>query len=210
MKLKKEIDHLVYTVFDLDATINMIEQKLGVRPEFGGYHKTQGTKNALLNLGNKCYLELLAIDDTNTEIPPLRWMGIDLLTSDKITRLAVKSDKLEEDSRLLKAINPEMGIINGGSRKTGDGSLLTWELTMPLSTPEVEIIPFMIDWKNEDNHPTKNLPVLCKLVKLYATHPMPESLESILGGLGTEIELIKSKEISIKAIIEGPGGILEL
>jgi len=183
MKFKKKIDHLVYSVFDLEKAMSRIEQKLGIRPQFGGYHKTQGTKNALLNLGEECYLELLAIDATNKEIQPPRWMGID---------------------------HPEMGIINGGSRKTDEGSMLTWELTMPLPAPEVELVPFLIDWKNEENHPTKTLPKLCKLLKLYATHPTPTILESTFEKLGVEIELIKSNEISIKATIEGPNGILEL
>jgi len=81
---------------------------------------------------------------------------------------------------------------------------------MPLSTPEVELIPFMIDWKDKENHPTKTLPKLCKLLKLYATHPMPASIEPIFENLGVEITLVKGEEISIKAVIEGPNGILEL
>jgi len=113
MKTRKEIDHLVYCVFDLGQTMDRVEKQLGVRPQFGGYHKTQGTKNALLRLGEDCYFELLAIDNDNEDIKPPRWMGVDLLSREKITRLAVKSNSLENDSQFLRTINPEMALING-------------------------------------------------------------------------------------------------
>ncbi len=96
--MKKRIDHIVFTVFNLESAIDRIEMQLGARPLFGGFHKTQGTKNALLDLGDQCYLELLAADNTNADILPPRWMGVDALTEEKITRWAIKSNNLESDS----------------------------------------------------------------------------------------------------------------
>jgi len=57
-----KIDHIVLAVPNLEEGILWLEKKLGVRPAYGGQHLTEGTHNALLNLGNNCYLELLAID----------------------------------------------------------------------------------------------------------------------------------------------------
>lgn len=205
MNLK--IDHLVYAVLDLDSAINDFEKLLGVRPVFGGYHKTQGTKNALVNLDDGSYLELIATDDTNTEIPPPRWMGVDVLTTSQITRWALKSDNLISHSTILRAHQPEMGVLKGGSRNTEEGAFLKWKLSMPLAKPEVEIVPFLIDWSFSDIHPHDSLPqTTCKLVALYATHPQPEAIEKTLIKLGVDLTIKKSAIISIKAKIETSKG----
>jgi len=64
--MTKKTDHIVYAVTNLEAAIDEFEKLSGLRPVFGGYHTTKGTKNALVNLGNECYLEILAIDEGNT------------------------------------------------------------------------------------------------------------------------------------------------
>ena len=76
----KQLDHIVYAVPDLGAAVEEFEARTGIRPVFGGYHKDRGTKNALVSLGHKVYLEFLAID-AESEVTPPRWMGIDLLKS---------------------------------------------------------------------------------------------------------------------------------
>lgn len=112
----------MYCIHDLETGCDYFEELLGVRPVFGGYHHMQGTKNALLNLGDGCYLELLAIDESNKDIKAPRWMGIDLLSAPKLTRWAVKSEDLESDSEILQTANREMGMIIKGARKAVDGS----------------------------------------------------------------------------------------
>lgn len=209
--IKKTIDHIVYIVSDLEEAMHDFEKKLGVRPIFGGHHNTFGTKNALINLKNKMYLELLAADDANTEIQPPRWMGIDLLTKNQIARWALKSDALEKEAQILKTYNPAMGQIKSGSRNSPDGSLLQWELLMPLASPEVELIPFFLDWSNTEKHPSELLPDMhCELIALYATHPQPESFDPIFESLEYSLHCKPSNEIGIKAIIKCPNGILEI
>ncbi|MEL6718114.1 MAG: VOC family protein, partial [Bacteroidota bacterium] len=75
----QQLDHIVYAVPNLEEAINWFEENAGIQPVFGGYHTTQGTKNALLKIGAQCYLELLAVDKENKEIVSPRWMGIDLI-----------------------------------------------------------------------------------------------------------------------------------
>ena len=55
-----QIDHLVIGVADLDAGIREFEELTGIRPAYGGEHPNLGTHNALISLGNRTYLELLA------------------------------------------------------------------------------------------------------------------------------------------------------
>lgn len=207
---ERVLDHIVYAVPDLEKACGQIEKLLGVTPIFGGYHQTQGTKNALVGLGEGQYLELIAIDEANKDIPPPRWMGIDMLTKSQITRWAIKSTNLSHDALILQQANPNMGKRSGGSRKTNDGALLAWELLMPLASPEVELLPFAIDWSAAESHPSGQLSSACRLVELYASHPNPQLIQSTLEALHISLRIEQSETISIKAKIECPKGIVEI
>lgn len=210
-KNNRLIDHIVYAVFDLDKSIANFEQILGVRPIFGGYHKTFGTKNALIKLDKGVYLELLAADNANMDVKKPRWMGVDVLKEDQITRWAIKSNGLENDSLALKTYDPMMGQIAKGSRNTTNGSLLQWALTMPLPHPEVELVPFMLDWGQSKTHPHEALPEMgCELVELYGTHPKPELYTGIFGTLGLSLRIEKASDIRLKMILKSPKGRIAL
>jgi hypothetical protein len=56
------IDHLVYGVPDLAEAIDVIAQQTGVRARFGGRYPGRGTHNALISLGHRQYLEIIALD----------------------------------------------------------------------------------------------------------------------------------------------------
>ena len=208
--LTSRLDHIVYSVFDLEAAMDHFENKLGFRPVFGGHHFTRGTKNALLYLGDSFYLELLAVDTQNTQIKPPRWMGVDFLTSPKITRWAVNSTDLVQDSMVLKKANPKMGDIQEGSRALANNTVLKWQLSMPLPEPEVELLPFLIDWRASAQHPSSTLEKRCSLVEFSATHPQPEQVRTTLESLGLPLSIDKGEEIRIWAVIKGPKGSITL
>ena len=206
----RQIDHIVYTVPNLAVAMDWFEEISGIRPAFGGYHTTQGTKNAVINLGNSRYLELLAADDNNKDIPPPRWMGVDFLEKAQMTRWSLKSTDLPKDSVILQAYQQEMGRIEGGQRKTTSGSLLTWEMIMPLAAPEVEVLPFMTDWQHSAVHPTAAMPEQCELISMAFTHPTPDLLQPTLVKLGLNLDLVQGATIGIKAKIKCPNGIIEI
>ncbi len=187
------------------------EKTTGIAPIFGGFHSTEGTKNALINLQDGMYLELIAIDITNKEITKNRWMGIDLLTKNQVTRFALKSNDLITDSRILKTYHPDMGTSKEGSRHTTTGDVLRWELLMPLASPEVDIMPFMLDWSASDTHPHDMLPDMnCSLLELYATHPTPEKIIPFLKELGYPIRIDKQHIVSLQLTLNTPNGIVHL
>jgi len=195
----------------LDEALTSFEKKLGVRPIFGGYHSTFGTKNALINLGNNIYLELLAADDHNTSVPPPRWMGVDLLTKNQITRFAIRSNTLKKDSEVLKKFNREMGNIGSGSRNTAEGAILQWQLIMPLPTPEIELVPFVLDWSKTEKHPSELLPNMgCQFVEIYGTHPNPNEFTDVLKSLDYNLTIKKADQTSLRLILNSPHGIIEI
>ncbi len=195
----------------MENAIIEFEDKLGVRPVFGGVHSSFGTKNALIKLDNGTYLELLAADESNTQAVLPRWMGLDLLKENQITRWAMRSSQLNADSLLLKSINPEMGLIREGSRNLPSGGQLQWDLIMPLSHPEVELLPFMVNWDKSKLHPTDVLKQTdCRLIELFGMHPTPEKFKNTFKQLDIDFRITKSSEVKLKAIIECPKGHVEI
>lgn len=161
-----------------------------------------------MNLSDECYLEIIAIDPDNHDVQQDRWMGIDLLESPKLIRWAIKSDNLQNDQTILRKYNSEMGEIQPGSRQTASGELLQWELIIPLSTPEVEVIPFVLDWSQSEMHPTEVLESTpFKLNKIQLTHPEPEKISQFLNELDVEAELVKGIAPTIHAQLQGANGI---
>jgi len=187
-----------------------LESILGIRPAFGGYHKTQGTKNALLNLGSGCYLEVLAIDYDNTAIKASRWMGIEHITSPRITRWALKSNRIESDVEILKRYNDAMGTIFQGSRKTTNGDILAWEMTLPLANPKIELIPFVVDWSDSDYHPTEKLNHKCTLKDIRFSSSTADKTNLVFDELGISNSIYQGVKKEISITIESPNGLISL
>ena len=206
----RTIDHFVYAVPDLDASVDWFEEKLGVRPRMGGKHAQEGTQNAILNVGNGCYLEILAIDPGNTAKNADRWMGVDLITKPRLTRWCLKSSDLVRDSRTLKKYDPAMGVIQAGCRRTVSGKVLSWEMARPLPTPEVDIVPFMTDWDRSESHPTDDLPEISTLLDVTLKHPDPDRVKTLFIDLSISFSVLQGKGQSISIKLRAPQGILTL
>ena len=207
---KRKIDHIVYGVPDLNEGIKYIEEFFGVTPSIGGKHLSKGTKNALLNLGDACYLEILTVDRENREFTGNRWMGIDSIDSPRIIRWALKSEDINTDSRTLSVHSSEHGVIEGGSRQTTDGRLLQWQMTLPTTSAQVDVLPFITDWSKSASHPTDALEEHCRLQRIVLSHPSPSTLQKILFNLGLDVEIDQNDAEQIAIQVETPNGLIIL
>jgi hypothetical protein len=59
------LDHLVLAAHSLTQGVEYIREKLGVEPQGGGQHASQGTHNRLLRLDRGCYLEISTFAGTH-------------------------------------------------------------------------------------------------------------------------------------------------
>ena len=203
------IDHIVYVTQDLEAGIREITRMTGVSPVYGGKHPDQGTHNALMAIGDQQYLEILSPDPDNQNVSLPRWMGVDLPGEPTISRWAVKSDNIRKDVRLLANIDEKFTHIKEGRRKTSDGKLLTWELSVPLPAPRIEAVPFLIDWK-DSAHPASSLNCICRIATLQIYHPNPENIAPVLQQLQTELSIFPSDTMAIRLTLECPNGLISL
>jgi hypothetical protein len=203
-------DHIVYAVPNFDLALSDLSEKLGVKPVIGGRHLRHGTKNALINLGNQCYLEILAKDEENSTFKGSRWMGLDLITQPTITRWAVKSPDIEKGSIILKNYQSDLGQISSGERLTTDGSLLKWKMTLPTSEPGVDIIPFLLDWSESRFHPCDRLENECELVNIVFYNPQPQLIQSVFSSMSIKNKILHSPEPKIEIKIKGLNGEISL
>ena len=193
------LDHLVYLVHNLGAAVaQLATQGLSFSP--GGRHTTRGTHNALLRLGPRSYLELLAIDPT-TSIPAPRWMGIDLGTLPRLSRWAVHAGAESFPAHDWQA----------GSRQLPDGRLLRWQLTDPGTAPATVVRPFLIDWSESAAHPAETLPeVGVELVELRLFCPDTKAVNTQLKQYSVPWRAVSAAEPSIEATLRGPQGLVQL
>ena len=210
MLRNRTIDHIVFAVPDLEQAMQDFEERTGVAPVFGGYHAHQGTKNAIVNMGQGAYLEMITVDHANKAISAPRWMGVDLIQTPKITRWSLKSDRLSLDSKALQKYDPRMGHIQAGQRRTERGALLSWMMSMPLAHPAVEIAPFVTSWGEDSIHPTTNLPPSCALVDIHFGHPDPSTLATLWAALQLTTSITKDNKARISLVLDTPKGRVEL
>ena len=201
------LDHLVYATSDLEATCRDLEVRLGVRASAGGQHPGRGTHNALISIGPRAYLEIIGPDPLQPEIRPV-WFGIDQLTAPKLITWAVRIDNLET---FVKEISPNtnVGVMRSGSRKTPEGTTLSWQLTEPQLVQGIGLVPFLIEW-NSRQHPADSAITGPRLVQLRLEHPEPELIRKQLNSLRVEVAIEQQPNPALVAIFEGANDLIEL
>ncbi len=201
------MDHLVFGVPDLAQGIDLVERKTGVRAQFGGRHPGRGTHNALLSLGGRQYLEIIAVDPEQPDTAELMFPDLRGLKEPRFIGWADAVPDIGEVARRARAASiAAVGPLDG-SRKQADGSLLEWK-TLRL-TSELALAPFFIAW-GKATHPSETTPKGCRLVSFAIEHPKAEELAKLLAALGAEADVRQGANARLTARLETPKGKVEL
>ena len=188
--LSVEPDHLVVAAETIEQGCGWVEQKLGVRPSPGGKHLPMGTHNALLSLGPRFYLEVIAIDPGGARPLRPRWFDLDeprmkaaLAEGPQLVHWLSRTDMIDLAVNRL----PDLGIVTPMSR--GDFS---WRITIPPDghRPGRGLVPSLIEWL-DGRHPSDLLPDAgLRMVALAGEHMEPAQVRSELAILGLS-EILK-------------------
>jgi len=206
-KVPKLLDHILLGCSNLDDGITFVFQGTGVRGTFGGVHPGAGTQNALISLGERCYLEIIAPDPKQAGSPDSR--GLKKLAEPRLVTWAAHPGDLDAFAARLKRSGVAVAGPTPGSRKRPDGRVLTWK-TLALKDDPSALLPFFIEWSADSLHPSIDAPKGCRLVSFALQTPNLKELVKTLALLELDAATEQSEKAQLRATIAGPKGQLEL
>ncbi len=180
------LDHLLYATPDLEAAVQDVENRFGVRAAIGGRHKAWGTWNALISLGPRMYLELFGPDPEQGSPAGPRPFELDTLRQARLATWVARSDDLRAVLEAAKREGLDLGDVQERSRERPDGSLLKWTMTDPKKSREDGILPYFIHW-GDSPHPAASSPGGCTLLALKARHPDAPRIRRLLRALELDL-----------------------
>ncbi len=205
----EKLDHILLGCGDLDHGIAFVEQRLGVRAMFGGVHPGRGTQNALLSLGERHYLEIIAPDPAQPASKSARRAQLEKLTEPRLVGWAAHPGDFSSFAKRLQQAGLAFEGPAPGSRERPDGRLLQWQ-TLTLNDDASGLLPFFIEWSADSSHPSADAPAGCHLIRFELATPEPEKLAKTLALLSLDVPVAKGEKPQLRAHFAGPKGNLEL
>ncbi len=205
----RHVDHLIVAAPDLDAAVDALERRLGVRAAPGGSHPGRGTRNALIGLGPNRYLEIVGPDPDQPAPEGARWLGVDAATAPRLVSWAAKGLDLDRISVAAKARGVDLGPVSSGSRVTPTGVVVRWRVTAVESRPGDGLLPFFIHW-GDSIHPAEALSRDVSLVSLRGEHPDPAAVRALLDAAELPLEVSRGPAPALVAELRTPRGLVEL
>jgi hypothetical protein len=201
------LDHILLGCNDLASGIALVEQKTGVRAAFGGVHPGRGTQNALLSLGERRYLEIIAPDPEQSGV---QWFSeIKELRAPKLLGWAQHTDDLESLAKKFQEVGVSAEQPRAGSRKRPDGQVLNWK-TMNLADSRSGLLPFFIEWNKSSVHPSRDSPAGCRLDHFGLVSSDSGKWQKLFSALGIDLSVEPGEKTHLVARITGPKGTLEV
>lgn len=202
------LDHLLLGVPDLDEGIAFVGRLTGVRAVVGGSHPGRGTRNALLALSARQYLEIIAPDPDQDVVSPLS-----TLDSPALVQWAARSDDIQALADRLRAAGFDTSGPHPGSRSRPDGRVLTWKtLSLPrtFAPAGIDPIPFFIEWDATSVHPSEDSPLTGELVSVEFHHPDADALRQTFNRIGIDAEVREAETPRLAAAIRTAAGVVTL
>jgi hypothetical protein len=206
-KVPTLLDHILLGCSDLHHGIDFVEQHTGVRAVFGGVHPGRGTQNALLSLGERQYLEVIAPDPDQLNAVDER--SLKDLREPRLVGWAAHPANLAATVRHLQQHGIAFDGPTPGSRKRPDGLTLEWQTVSFKENPS-NLLPFFIQWGSTTVHPSVDAPRGGRLAHFGAVTPMPGDLAKVAHLLGIDLPISSGGRPALRATIEGPRGVLML
>ncbi|ATG52971.1 hypothetical protein CFK38_16670 [Brachybacterium vulturis] len=198
MSVPHLLDHIVIAGPDLAETVDWFRELTGVTAAPGGAHPT-GTANALVALTvngepRPHYLELIGPDPAREgeELP--KTFSINRLKKPTLITYAVHPQGIDQVVERARAEGFDPGDVQDLSRRTPDGTELSWRLTQA-QAPRNYGVPFLIDWGETTQPGLGDLPSI-ELVSFerIEVNPGPQQKATDALGLGDGVAAIREAQ----------------
>lgn len=183
------LDHLVYATPDLHRRVVQLESHCGVRAAPGGSHPGRGIRNALIGLGPRQYLEVIAPDSARDVPRNPRWFAVDSVRKPRFTGWAIACADLEGVRRRAMGSGAILGEVMEGSRMTPSGRKLAWKFTDPSAVSFDGLMPSLMD-RGGGAHPGEGLAPGLSLASPELSHSDPDTLHAALKSVGMSCPVI--------------------
>ena len=207
------LDHLVVAAASLEQGVDYVRSKLGVEIPRGGLHKTMGTHNRLMQLGNNTYLEVIAIDPDAAIPDRPRWFNLDdTLMRDALSRQPRLITWVVNTTEINKLSQVSGGSIGTPTELSRDN--LRWQIALTEDGRLLAngFLPYVIQWHSKP-HPSQAMADLgCRLLSFDIYHNRADWLRSRLETIGANHlvsihALPDSESAYLSANIDTPSGI---
>lgn len=194
------LDHLAVAGASLEAAVDYVEEKLGVKMLPGGKHVHFGTHNRLLGLADGLYLEAIAIDPEALPLPYARWFDLDRFSgSPRLSKWICRSEDIDAEVARLKGRSGAPVALARGA--------LRWRMAVPADgiLPMGDCYPAIMQW-DVDQIPGDSLAVSgCRLIRLEVAHPEAETLQAELAFQDPRVVFVNGDD-GLSAEFETPHG----
>jgi glyoxalase-like protein len=197
------LDHILLGCSDLDTGIAFVLDNTGVRAAVGGVHPGRGTRNALLSLGERQYLEIIAPDPHQPGAADT--LGLRRLTEPRLVGWAAHPGDLDAFAKKLGEAGVAFEGPTAGSRARPDGHVLHWK-TVKLADDRHGLLPFFIEWSADSTHPSTDAPAGCSLDYFEVMSTNPDEVMQLIERMGIELPIERSDKSRLHAVFTGPKG----
>lgn len=209
-----KLDHITVIAPTLIEGVSHVRNCLDLDVPFGTRHDYMGTHNHRLQLGNRVYLEIVALDPDGIEPGRARWFGLD-------DQESVRADW--NDGRRLRGwvagTDDIDSVVSTRRAIFGDAvPLPTAHPTFAFAIPEDGSLPLdgaapsIIDRRGEPTSMAEIPDLGARLRSLTLEHPDPAAIEALYHELSIDHPpaIVQGPKVRYRAQIETPAGLKEL
>lgn len=207
----EHLDHIMWACTDLEAGSRQFESLTGVCPRFGGVHASGLTHNALVRIGPRCYLEILAPTGPASADDDA-WCRIARAAREPqiVTYCQRSARPLSDLAASARARGFRDSVVAGNGRRTPEGVDLRWQWVAPKIDEFGLAFPFFIDWLDSP-HPAEMLADTgVSLREWVVQHPQAPHLSTLLAELGSPTEAQTAEHAAFRLVLETPRGPVSL
>jgi hypothetical protein len=210
------LDHFIWACNDLERASRRFEALTGVRPRYGGVHASGLTHNALVGLGGRCYLEILAPTANSRPEDDDGWSRFARAAHEPRLFTYCLRSSLPLAALALRAESLGCGntVVGANARTTPAGTKLRWQWLGPTLERFSRAFPFFIDWLDTP-HPAESFAAAVpdagiRLVRFAVGHPDAAELSEVLMELGARIETYAAPDPQFQVQLDTPLGAVAL